>query len=61
MMSETKAKKSKETLDSKSLIIDSLDTDLKLFKGVEIIVQVLFAATVKISVARDVRVFCFEI
>ena len=50
MMSETKAKKSKETLDSKYLIKDSLDTDLKLFKGVEIIVQVLCAAAVKISV-----------
>ena len=60
MMSETKAKKSKETLDSKSLIKDSLDTDLKLFKGIEIIVRVLFAATFKISVARDVE-SCFEI
>ena len=46
---------SKETLGSKSLIKDFLDTDLKLFKGVEIIVQVLFAATFKISVARDVE------
>ena len=47
--------KSKDTLDSKSLIKDFLDTDRKLFKGVEIIVQVLCAAAVKISVESDVE------
>ena len=41
--------------DNKSLIKDFLDTDLKLFKGVEIIVQVLCAAAVKISVESDVE------
>ena len=57
MMSETKAKKSEETLDSKSLIKDFLDTDLKLFKGVKLVVHVLCAASVKISVKSDVESF----
>ena len=47
--------KTNKNHDSKELIKDFLNSDLKLFKGVEICLQSICAAAVKISVESDVE------